>query len=182
MRTIVFFNNKGGVGKTSLVYHLSHVYASRALRVVAADIDPQANLTSMFLDDDSIEELWPDGLHSKTILGSIQPILDGTGDIQDPHVVECADNLGLVPGDLGLSSFEDKLSDAWPRCQDRDAAAFRCTTAFHRIMAKACDRMNADLVLIDVGPNLIMWVSRWLRTSSRSRASRTWDRPCGGGV
>ena len=45
MKTIAFFNNKGGVGKTTLVYHLAMMFADRGLRVLAADFDPQANLT-----------------------------------------------------------------------------------------------------------------------------------------
>ena len=46
MTTIAFFNNKGGVGKTSLVYHLALMYAEIGVSVVAADLDPQANLTA----------------------------------------------------------------------------------------------------------------------------------------
>ncbi len=33
MNTIAFFNNKGGVGKTSLVYHLAWMYAELGLSV-----------------------------------------------------------------------------------------------------------------------------------------------------
>lgn len=51
----------GGVGKTSLVYHLAWMYAELGVNVVAADLDPQANLTTMFLDEDAIEGLWTDG-------------------------------------------------------------------------------------------------------------------------
>lgn len=154
MKTIVFFNNKGGVGKTSLVYHLAWMFSDLGLSVVAADLDPQANLTSMFLDDDSIEGLWPDGTHPKTILGTIEPILRGTGDISEPYVADLSDSLGLICGDLGLSTFEDKLSDAWPRCHDGDEAAFRSISAFYRILLKAAAQRNSELVLIDVGPNL----------------------------
>jgi len=154
MKTIAFFNNKGGVGKTSLVYHLSWMFADLGLNVVACDLDPQANLSAMFLDEDRLEQLWPDGSHRETILGCIDPILKGLGDINDPHVEEIADNLGLIVGDLGLSRYEDKLSDAWPRCSDGDEAAFRATTAFHRIMLGAVESRGADLVLIDIGPNL----------------------------
>jgi Mrp family chromosome partitioning ATPase len=39
---VAFFNNKGGVGKTSLVYHLAWMYSDLGFRVVAADLDPQA--------------------------------------------------------------------------------------------------------------------------------------------
>ena len=60
MKTIAFFNNKGGVGKTSLVYHLAWMYARLGVNVLAADLDPQANLTSMFLDDEKLEPLWPE--------------------------------------------------------------------------------------------------------------------------
>ena len=57
MNTIAFFNNKGGVGKTSLVYHLAWMYAELGLSVIAADLDPQANLTSMFIDEDQLATL-----------------------------------------------------------------------------------------------------------------------------
>lgn len=154
MKIIAFFNNKGGVGKTSLVYHLAWMYAEMGLKVVAADLDPQANLSTMFLDTDRLEELLPDGLHPDTILGVIQPILDGTGDIAPPHVEEIADNIGLIVGDLGLSRFEDKLSDAWPRCLDGDVAAFRTVSAFYRAIRLAAEGREAEVALVDVGPNL----------------------------
>jgi hypothetical protein len=60
----------------------------------------------------------------------------------------------MSPGDLGLSRFEDHLSDAWPRCHNRDAAAFRAMTAFHRLAHQGGEQCGADLILIDVGPNL----------------------------
>ncbi len=154
MNTIAFFNNKGGVGKTSLVYHLAWMLADLGINVVAADLDPQANLTAMFLDEDRLEELWPDGAHQDTVLGMIQPILKGTGDIARPHVEDISDNIGLVVGDLGLSGFEDKLSDSWPRCHDGDEAAFRVMSAFYRGLVLAAEARGSDLVLIDVGPNL----------------------------
>ncbi|MBI3903184.1 MAG: ParA family protein [Nitrosomonadales bacterium] len=153
MKTIAFFNNKGGVGKTSLVYHLAWMFADRGIKTLAVDLDPQANLTSMFLDEERLEELWPDGEHPDTVYGAIRPILRGTGDIAKPHIEKITDQLGLIPGDLGLSRFEDKLSAAWPNCQLGDESAFRTMTAFHRLVQHGVDR-EAELVLIDVGPNL----------------------------
>lgn len=153
MRTIAFFNNKGGVGKTSLVYHLAWMFADRGIHTLAVDLDPQANLTAMFLNEDRLESLWPDGEHPDTVFGTIQPILRGTGDIAQPHVEKITERLGLIAGDLGLSRFEDKLSDSWPRCQLRDESAFRTMTAFHRLIQSGAGS-EAELVLIDVGPNL----------------------------
>jgi chromosome partitioning protein len=80
MTTIVFFNNKGGVGKTTLVYHLAWMYADLGVKVLAADLDPQANLTAMFLSEERLEQLWPDAQsHPDSIVGAFQPILSGTG-------------------------------------------------------------------------------------------------------
>ena len=154
MITIAFFNNKGGVGKTSLVYHLAWMYADLGISTVAVDIDPQANLSTMFLEEDRLEELWPDGDHPQSILGAVSPILRGIGDISQPHVEPITSNLGVVVGDLGLSRFEAKLSSAWPDCLGRDEAAFRIESAFHRTILKASELRDADLALIDVGPNL----------------------------
>ncbi len=154
MNSIAFFNNKGGVGKTALAYHLAWMFAEQGKRVVVADLDPQSNLSSMFLEEDRLEALWPNGKHPQTIQGVLEPIVRGTGDIAKPYVERITDQLGLIVGDLGLSKFEDKLSEAWPRCHNRDEAAFRTMTAFHRAMLAASDEWQADLVLIDVGPNL----------------------------
>jgi cellulose biosynthesis protein BcsQ len=153
MKTVAFFNNKGGVGKTTLVYHLAWMLADKGVKTLVADLDPQANLTSMFLDEDRLEQLWPDGEHPDTIYGAIRPILRGTGDISTPHVERFGKYLGLIPGDLGLSSFEDKLSDAWPKCHLRDESAFRVMTAFHRVIEAGAED-GVQIVLIDVGPNL----------------------------
>ena len=39
MKTIAFFNNKGGVGKTTLLYHLAWMYSELGIRTVALDLD-----------------------------------------------------------------------------------------------------------------------------------------------
>jgi len=154
VRTIAFFNNKGGVGKTSLVYHLAWMYADLGVSVVAADLDPQANLTSMFVDDDRLEQLWSDGSHSETVFGAIQPLLEGTGDIATPHVEDIAEKIGLLAGDLALSASEDELTSQWPDCLDRKPRAFRVLSALWRVVEHAARERAASLVLVDVGPNL----------------------------
>lgn len=153
MKTVAFFNNKGGVGKTSLVYHLAWMFADQGVKTLAVDLDPQANLTAMFLDESRLETLWPEGEHPDTLYGAISPILRGTGDINKPHIEKITQKLGLLPGDLGLSRFEDKLSEAWPRCHNRDESAFRTMTAFHRLIQSGAEQ-QAEIALIDVGPNL----------------------------
>lgn len=154
MKTLAVFNNKGGVGKTTLTYHLAYMFESLGLTVTVADLDPQANLTAMFLDEDSLELVWADESAPRSILGAVRGILAGTGDVTAPHLTLITDGIRLIAGDLGLSTFEDKLSDAWPRCLDRKEDAFRVTTAFARAIELSRASHDADLVLLDVGPNL----------------------------
>lgn len=151
---VAFFNNKGGVGKTSLAYHLAWMFAEQGKRVVAADLDPQSNLSAAFLDEDRLEGLWPQGPHPRTVFGSIEPLLRGVGDIAPACVEPVDDNIGLVVGDLALSSFEDELSAQWPGCLDGKERSFRVISAFWRILDEVSRAQDADIVLVDVGPNL----------------------------
>jgi chromosome partitioning protein len=153
MKIISFFNNKGGVGKTSLVYHLAWMFAERGLKVLAADLDPQANLTGISLTEDSLESLFTADPRP-TVYTAIAPIKRGIGDLDLVAPIKLGSRLHLLMGDLALSEFEDDLSQNWPKCLDRDERAFRVTTAIYRAVQDAGVRIEADLALIDVGPNL----------------------------
>ncbi len=153
MKTVAFFNNKGGVGKTSLVYHLAWMFAGMGHKIVAADLDPQANLTSMFIDETEQEKLWSDN-KEKTVYTVLDPLISGTGDIRAP-TAEQFGKISLLVGDLNLSLFEDYLSAAWRDLNSsKPERAFRETTAFYRTMSAAAKSADAQYVFIDVGPNL----------------------------
>ncbi len=153
MKSIAVFNNKGGVGKTSLVYHLAWMYAELQKNVLVADLDPQANLTSMFLEDNAVEKLWR-GDGDRTIYSALRPLLEGLGDVRTPSVIRPTPGIGLVAGDMLLSGAEDELSSQWPDCMDGKPRAFRVLSALSRAMRGAAEQVAADLILVDVGPNL----------------------------
>lgn len=154
MKTIAFFNNKGGVGKTTLLYHIAWMLSDMGKSVLVADLDPQANLTSMFLQETELEKLWdPENEQDQSIMAPLSPIIRGLGDIDSAPLERIASNLCLIPGDLNLSSFESNLSEAWGKCLDRQEPAFRTTSSFYRIIQKTGAQFQADMALIDVGPN-----------------------------
>jgi chromosome partitioning protein len=153
MKTVAFFNNKGGVGKTSLVYHLAWMFAELGYKVVAADLDPQANLTSICLEEERLVEIWQSAPRP-TVFSALAPLKKGVGEVSLKPLERVTGNFSLIVGDLELSSFEDDLSANWSKCLDRDERAFRVTTAFSRIVAEAGEQFSADIVLLDVGPNL----------------------------
>ena len=130
------------------------MFAEQGRRVIAADLDPQATLSGMFLTEETMEEMSGDPAR-KTINDEIAPLFDGSGDIaSEPHVEEIDEKVGLLIGDLGLSRQEDDLWNQWSLCLDGDSRALRATTAFTRLIDRAGTRFEADLALVDVGPNL----------------------------
>ena len=155
---LTFFNNKGGVGKTSLIYHLSWMFSELGKTVVAIDLDPQANLTSAFLSEDKLEELWDSDDPSpaaNTIYQCLKPLTE-VGDLLPPITQTIRPNLHLVPGDLALAGYEDFLSQEWPNSLGSGNLfrAFRVLTAFWSVAQTAATRHQADIILADVGPNL----------------------------
>lgn len=156
---LTFFNNKGGVGKTSLVFHLAWMLSEMGKRVVAIDLDPQANLTSAFLPEEVLEEIWDPDVpvgRGTTIYQCVRP-LQRIGDILEPETREINPNLHLVPGDLALAGFEGRLSDEWPKAlgDNEDLyRPFRILSSFWQVGQMAARAHGADIVLADVGPNL----------------------------
>lgn len=150
---IAFFNNKGGVGKTSLVYHVSSMLADLDYRVVAADMDPQGNLSAAFLSQEKIEFLEAQEKFY-TIRNSIDPVLHGTGVLRPTELISVLDNLSLLPANIYLADVEDTLSDAWLKCLDRNEHALRITGSISLAIQDAARSHNADVVLMDMGPNI----------------------------
>ena len=151
MKTIAFFNNKGGVGKTSLAFHISWMLKQLDYRVLAADLDPQANLTGMFMSESRIEEVMD---KKESLFDALDPLIQGTGDIAQARVFPVNEGFGLLPGDLRLSSTEGDFSNSWPNCLDGDQRSFRVTCAFSRLIKKAGEDLGASWGIIDMGPNL----------------------------
>ncbi|MBM9537654.1 ParA family protein [Desulfobulbus alkaliphilus] len=152
---LTFFNNKGGVGKTSLVYHLAWMFASLRKRVVVIDLDPQANLTAAFLDEETIEMIWNQREQGTTMYQCVKP-LTAVGDLTEPILQNMATDLYLLPGDVNLSGYEDALSAEWPNSMGDNNLyrPMRILSSFWQVMRMAAKKVQADLILVDIGPNL----------------------------
>ena len=158
-KILTFFNNKGGVGKTSLLSHMAWIMSTPQIgrTVLACDLDPQASLTNAFLRDKQSEEIYEKGADSDptTVFRCLRPLTEGTGNFLAPHLHSVADNLWLLPGDPLLGGFEQFLSDEWPRAMDKNTMvrAMQVLSAFWRIAQESAQQVNADIILVDVGPN-----------------------------
>jgi chromosome partitioning protein len=155
---LTFFNNKGGVGKTTLVSHVSAMAALLGKKIVILDLDPQSNLTGALLTEDRLTQIWAASEQSganNTIEACLRPLL-ATSALLEPKLVEIRPNLYLLPGSMSLAGFEDELSETWIKClgEKNLERPFTIQTAFWQLAQKSAKQIGADLVIVDVGPNL----------------------------
>ncbi len=153
VKKIVFFNNKGGVGKTTMVYHTAYMMAELGLKVLVADFDPQSNITSMFLTQERLEDVFLIENNQLTITDVIQPIIEAEP-AKELHIEPISENISLLLGNLALSLYEDNLSKAWTECLNSDVYSFKIVALFNKLLNDAAKKLEADFVLVDVGPNL----------------------------
>jgi cellulose biosynthesis protein BcsQ len=91
------------------------------------DCDSQCNLTAYSLQDKAIEKAWED--RGNSIYRAIEPVARGLGDIRDRAPSQLRENLYLIPGDLLLSDFEDRLGDTWNAAKGGNELALRTQSA-----------------------------------------------------
>lgn len=157
-KTICFFNNKGGVGKTTTSTNVAAGLSTGLnKRVLYIDLDPQCNSTLLILGGDVVSErYWDSPQNYKTILDVIQPILDDDPSIFFEEDIVCKDvnrfGVHLIMGHPQLSALEDRLGEAWVKISGGEIGAFRKTNWFSSLIDKVDS--DYDYILVDLGPSL----------------------------
>jgi chromosome partitioning protein len=149
---LTFLNFGRDAGTSSLTYQLLWMFVERGLRVLAVDLDPQANLTTSFVDEETLDRIWNGGEGIGTILDSVRPAFD-TADFAPVAFRELDPRLALVPGHPGLAALEGPFSTAWTEttADPHRARSIRTLTSFWRSAQQAAGLFGADLIVFDVG-------------------------------
>ncbi len=155
MKSLAFFNNKGGVGKTTLACNTaSYMSTEMGLRVVVIDCDPQANATQLLLEDDAWEQLYEDPISAEegTVLRALRDIRagDSTIDAEVQLIKSARFQLRVLAGHPSLSTLEDRLSASWVEFRGGVIGGLR-RSLWARTLTQTID---ADLVVFDLGPSL----------------------------
>jgi len=148
MKSLTFFNNRAGVGKTTMTFNLAHMFARMNRTVAVLDCDPQCNLSALALSEDQLAEaVEAKPGEGRTVAACLEPVRLGGVEVHAPRLLEIGENVSILPGDLSLSLFEDMLV----RGAD---SGLHDVTALERLMAMIDDACDADIMLFDVGPSL----------------------------
>ncbi len=178
MKIISVFNNKGGVGKTTLMYNTAYALAELGKKILVIDCDPQCNMSLNFLTEDRLEYIWrgeeefitegyqksressvedyeklikqPRSLHF--ILKPSEEGIDDPKETPLPLVIN--DNLHLIPGRLTMYLFEDFISKRWNDLYSGNPLAIRTVTKIRKLCEELKLIHQYDYVLIDTSPSL----------------------------
>lgn len=175
MKIISLFNNKGGVGKSTLSYHLGCALGLMGKKVLFVDLDPQCNLTISAMFENELEEIWKeedpymdDYLDAKSkypednIFSSprsvhflLKPVEEGFSDFAElPPAKQVCENVYILPGRLSLHKFESKISERWNGLYQGESLSIRTVTAFRTLCEKYAEKYDIDYVIVDTSPSL----------------------------
>ncbi|PRY15378.1 ParA family protein [Pseudosporangium ferrugineum] len=155
MQSLAFFNNKGGVGKTTLACNMASYFArEHDLNVLVVDCDPQCNASQLLLAEEMWEDLYANRRDSsnKTLLKALRHIRAGDSQVDTDLPLYKSERFGcdVLAGHPGLSILEDRFSSSWGELLQGTPGGAR-RTLWAGTLASS---VRYDLVIFDLGPSL----------------------------
>ena len=155
-KTIVLFNHKGGVSKTTSTYNIAWKLTDLGKRVLIVDGDPQCNLTSLILDDDFDTYYEAAETSQLNIKDAVKVAFEGRP--RPILAINCVspatnDKLFLLPGHPNLSEYDPSLSLAM-NSNNAITTLQNLPGSFNELIRLCAEKYNIDYVFIDMNPGL----------------------------
>lgn len=156
-KKLLFTNNKGGVGKTTLAFNSAVSFAKMGYKVVLVDLDPQCNLSRLAMGDNFYEKTLF-STTEKDIYDVLKGVVEGGSDI-DLNVsfipiTSVSQNLSLLKGSINLSLYENILITAYGQAAAGDRLGYFQTSAIDRFLREKGLNEEVDIFIIDTSPSL----------------------------
>ena len=159
-KIISVFNNKGGVGKTTILWNLADSIARQGKRVLMIDFDPQCNLSLAVLGTKTFTKTLPtqNAPYGTTIRAYLQRFLQNTGGFEffshkGKHTHHDAE---LIAGDFWLNVYAESLnvgSDLLTGTGVAKYVVLRDMINFANEENQKKDLANYEYALIDLPPS-----------------------------
>jgi chromosome partitioning protein len=144
----VIFNQKGGVGKSSITCNLAAICAKSGAKTLVIDLDPQANSTHYLLGRGAQPEETITDYFAQTLSFNLTPKKPGEFVTATPY-----ENLSIIAANAELDSIEQKLESRHKVYKFRD------------LLNKLSDEF--DHVFIDTAPALNFYTMSALIAAER---------------
>ena len=156
---------KGGVSKTTTTYNLAWCMAAKyGVKVLVVDMDPQRNLTQIFLECDDISEDI-----KETIFRDSRPTADESmvniGEVLSAFLANpsagnvtvetvqhpLCNNLFLLPGSLAVTDYEEELASSE---LSQSMASRYVAGVLNKVVQSTTQAVGAQLIILDTSPSM----------------------------
>jgi chromosome partitioning protein len=160
-KVISLFNHKGGVSKTTTVFHLGWKMARLGKRVLIVDADPQCNLTGLSLglgDYDALFKFY-DSKQNTDVFNSLAPVFEIDSPASVPINNKTAvtptenPNLFVLAGNIRFSEIDIQIATALTSSGTIPVLR-KFVGAFNYLIRKAAREHNIDIVIVDMSPSV----------------------------
>jgi len=150
MKKVVFFNAKGGTGKTTLCYNYGwYLSQKKNKRVLMMDFDPQINLVQSF-------NLGTSSKYGNNLETLIKNFVEGKEINLPSYIIKVANNLDLLPTSNSISLIEEYLTDHIISRTFSERVIYRSryrNQIIKKVLEEKIPEDRYDYVLIDSQPN-----------------------------
>ena len=154
-KQLVYCNNKGGVGKTTLAFNTAVSFALAGYKTVLVDLDPQCNLSLLSLGQGFYEDTLFTDPHKKNVYHVLEKKINGVGDVDfTVPFIPLQENLSILPGSLYLSAFESALLNSYNEAAGGAMRGYSDTSAIDRYLRAKGASDSVDIFIIDTSPSL----------------------------